>query len=345
MAGGLLEYSGLVTKTRAMRGRLLSNRIFAELAECEKVDDILGFLREYESYAPIYRSHEEIAHRAQVEAAIHDSLYADYGKLYRFAGRIQRQGLALVFLRYEMNVLKTCMERIGRGQETNLAHLHLFFGAHAGFDVEAVTQARNMEEFLRALLGSRYEKLFERLLRDETMSQTARMVQMDLFYYETVWKCKNQLKDAAMRTICTQLFGTEIDWQNIMWLYRAKRFYHQKGEEILCDLIPVSYRLGMKEKRALAESETMEAFAQILENTAYFKGKDALAAIGDEVTFPQIMEKIYGRLCKKYPMSLAPVFKYLYDKEQEIDKLTTILEGVRYQIPARELQELVLFGS
>ena len=193
-----------------------------------------------------------------------------------------------------------------------------------------------MEEFLRALLGSRYEKLFERLLRDETMSQTARIVQIELFYYETMWKCKNQLKDAAMRTICTQLFGTEIDWQNIMWLYRAKRFYHQKGEEILCDLIPVSYRLGMEEKRALAESETMEAFAQILENTAYFKGKDALAAIGDEVTFPQIMEKIYGRLCKKYPMSLAPVFKYLYDKEQEIDKLTTILEGVRYQIQAQK---------
>lgn len=41
-------------------------------------------------------------------------------------------------------------------------------------------------------------------------------------------------------------------------------------------------------------------------------------------------------------MSIAPVLQYFYDKEHEIDMLTTILEGVRYQIPAKEIQELVL---
>ena len=34
--------------------------------------------------------------------------------------------------------------------------------------------------------------------------------------------------------------------------------------------------------------------------------------------------------------------KYLEEKEKEIDRLTTILEGVRYQIPAREIREMIL---
>ena len=107
-------------------------------------------------------------------------------------------------------------------------------------------------------------------------------------------------------------------------------------------MIPITYRLKRKELKAMLESETIEEFVEHLGKTAYFKGKDALVALGDEITFQRMMEKTYQKMCRKYPMSIAPVVKYLYDKENEIDVLTTILEGVRYRIPAREIQELVL---
>lgn len=32
---------------------------------------------------------------------------------------------------------------------------------------------------------------------------------------------------------------------------------------------------------------------------------------------------------------------YLYDKEQELDRLTTVLEGVRYGLPAAETMKYV----
>lgn len=343
MSSGLLGYSGLVTKTRAMHGKLLSRQMMAELSECEKVEDILAFLREYGSYAPIYQSHEEIAHRAQVEAVIDDSLYADYGKLYRFANGEQRRGLEIIFLRYEMNVLKKCIERIGkREQEKSLDYLNLFFGQHAGFDVAEATASESAAEFLTALSGSQYERFFAWMFDNERMTHADYMIQMDIFYYKLAWKYKNKLKDAKMKAICTELLGTEIDWQNIMWIYRSKRFYNRKQADISADMIPISYCLKKSELKELLESETVEDFVEILGTTPYFTGKEAIAVIGDEITFYRMMDKTYQRVCKKYPMSLAPVLKYLYDKENEIDKLTTILEGVRYRVPAREIQELVL---
>ncbi len=343
MSSGLLDYSGLVTKTRAMHGGLMSRQTIVGLSECEKVEDILSFLREYGSYAPIYQSHEEIAHRAQVEAVIDDSLYSDYGKLYRFASGEQRKGLEIIFLRYEMNVLKRCMERIGKQErEKSLAYLNLFFGQHASFDVEAVTGADSMSEFLTALSGTRYEEFFKRLLENEAMTRTDYAIQLDILYYKLAWRQKEKLKSAKMRAIYTQILGTEIDWQNIMWIYRSKRFYNRKQADIYADMIPISYRLKKSELKMLLESETLDDFLEILGKTAYFRGKDALVSVGDEITFCRMMEKTYQKMCKKYPMSIAPVLKYLYDKENEIDVLTTILEGVRYRIPAREIQELVL---
>lgn len=343
MAGGLLEYSGLVTKTKAMHGGLLTNDVLMSLSECESVENIIGFLREYGSYAPIYQSHEEIAHRAQVEAVIGDSLYSDYGKLYRFAGSSQRKALEIIFLRYEMNVLKECFEHavLGKKQQ-NLAYLNLFFDRHASFDTSAVTEAKNLTELIQALEGSVYASFLHRMQENTSMTYADYVVQLDILYYKMAWKRKDKLAEPSMRKICTQILGTEIDWQNIMWMYRSKRFYGRRQSEIYADMIPITYRLKQSEQKALLESENLDDFVDILSKSAYFTEKDALVHLGDEITFGQIMERTYRKLCRKYPMSIAPVFQYLYDKENEIDMLTTVLEGVRYRIPPREIQELII---
>lgn len=343
MAGGLLAYSGLVTKTKAMHGRLLPEEELIRLSEYETVEEIIAFLREYESYAPIYRSHEEIAHRAQVEAVIDDSLYADYGQLYRFAGGEQRRGLEIIFLRYEMNVLKSCMRHVCQGESGgNLSYLNLFFDRHAGFDTAAVTGAKNMQELRQALAGTRYEAFLERGQEQTELSYADYAVRLDVLYYKTAWKLKDKLKDARMRAIYTQVLGTEIDWQNILWMYRSKRFYGRGQTDIYADMIPVSFRLKKTELRKLLETDDLDEFVAMLGRTAYFTEKDAAVKLGDEITFRRIMEKTYQRVCRKYPMSIASILRYLYDKENEIDALTTILEGVRYRIPPREIQELVL---
>lgn len=43
MAGGLLEYSGLVTKTKAMRARLLGADDYTAISEYESVTDFIAF--------------------------------------------------------------------------------------------------------------------------------------------------------------------------------------------------------------------------------------------------------------------------------------------------------------
>lgn len=346
MSGGLLAYSGLVTKTKAMHGGLLKREDIIRLSEYETVEEFISFLREYGSYAPIYQSHEEIAHRAQVEAVIDDTLYSDYGKLYRFAGGEQRRGLEILFLRYEINILKQCLKYACQGGERkNLSYLNLFFAEHAGFDTAAVTAAGSMPELVQALAKTRYEGFIRRLQENAAMTWADYAVQLDIFYYKMAWRMRGKLKDARMQEIFTRLLGTEIDWLNIIWMYRSKRFFDRGQAEIYADIIPITYRLKKTELKRLLSAESMDEFTGILAETSYFSGKDAEVKPGDEITFHRMMDQTYEKVCRKYPMSLAPVLKYLYDKENEIDILTTILEGVRYQIPAREIQELVLITT
>ena len=342
MAGGLLKYSGLVTKTKAMRGALLSEEVLTELAECEAVGEIIAFLREDGSYARIYQSHEEIKHRGQVEAVITDSLYVDYGKLYRFAGSGQRQGLRILFLRYEINELKRYLEHACLGGEAyRESYLDSFFERHAGYDTAAAAAAESLPELRQALAGTQYELFFERYHAQEEPGYAVYALGLDVFYFETAWKWKDKLADARMREIFTVLLGTEIDWQNILWIYRCRQFYGRDAADIYPELVPITYRLRRQEIKALLEAEGAEAFERVLAQTLYFSGREPLVELGDEISYHRIMEKTYERLCQKYPMSLAPVLRYLHDKEREIDMLTMILEGVRYSLPSRDIREMV----
>lgn len=97
MAGGLLEYSGLVTKTKAMRARLLGADDYTAISEYESVTDFIAFLREQPAYAPVFERHGEVAHRGQVEAVIRDSLYMDYVSCTGFPVYSQEEHCSLCF--------------------------------------------------------------------------------------------------------------------------------------------------------------------------------------------------------------------------------------------------------
>ena len=343
MSGGLLKYSGLVTKTKAMHGRLLEKDELIRLSESENVEELITFLKESKGYAAIYESHEEIHHRAQVEAVIHDSLYADYVRLYQFADSRQRQCLEMIFLRYEISLLKSCLEyAVKGGGSPNKGYLELFFNRHSSYDTTAVTQAKSVSELIGALAGTPYEKLFLRMSEDGTMQYGDWAVRLDLYYYMTAWKRKDKITDACQRKILTQILGTEIDWLNIMWIYRGRQFYEMKASDLAASLIPIRYRLRKEELQGMLEAESVDTFLQLVSRTVYVTEKDAVVHMEDEITFRMVMERTYENLCRKYPQSMAPVLKYLYDKEEEIDLLTTVLEGVRYQIPSREIRDLIL---
>lgn len=273
MAGELLGYSGLVTKARAMRGRLLKREDFERIAEFQTVQETISFLREQESYGRIYGGREEIQHRGQVEELIYHSIWEDYRKLYRFCNESQRRAL----------------------------------------------------------------ELYLPQLQFKDMSS-----EVDVSYFIRTWKKTGDFSDKKMQHILREIFGTQIDWLNIMWIYRARRFFHQKPESVREIIIPVHYKLRREEMGQLLAAEHTQEFQHILGNTVYYRGKDALVRIEDEISYHHVMGKMYRQVCRRYPFSIAPVFYYFYLKDLEISHLTTALEGIRYQLPSKDIRDMIL---
>lgn len=273
MVRDLLQYSGLITKTKAMHGRLLTQVEYEYILGFQTVYEMIAFLREQESYRKIYGEDEEIQHRGQVEAIIYNSIMGDFQSFYQFCNPLQRRALMLYQGQLEY-----------KGTE----------------------------------------------------------LQQGINYFTEIWKKIGTFQQHKMQYILREVFGTQIDWLNIMWMYRAKRFFSQSAGDIYDLLIPIRYKLRKNEFKQIAEAQKIEDFIKAVGSTAYFRGQDALVRIEDEISYHEVMKKMYRRICRKYPASMAPVFAYLYEKEQEIQNLIMSLEGIRYQVSGKDIRTLIL---
>ena len=331
---GLLSYSGIITKTRAMQQHIIPKADYEKIANMETTSDLLNYLRTNPAYSDILRNRDEHGlHRAQAEQILADSIYLDFAKLYRFANQSQRKVLSLVFFRYEVNILKKCLRNVFSSDTTyDLLLFEPFFAKHSDLRVKDLAASQTMEEFISCLSGTQYFDLFKKLQATNHSTLQDYQVQLDIYFFKKAWKLKDHILSGKNLKAVTMIYGTQIDMLNLLWIYRSKKFYDVETGKILASIIPINYKLRKHELMALVEAVSVEDFMKLLQNTYYGKLTDATNPDSLELLYLQMYQKLYDTCSSKFSTSMAPVLKFLYLKELELDMLTTSIECIRYKL-------------
>lgn len=343
---GLLAYSGITTKVRAMESRLLKPEQFRELAEQEDVRSAADYLKEQPAYAEVFDGLDDTKlHRGYIEQILTQSEYRDFTRLYLFSSMKQRKFLDLYFKHYEVEVIKKLLRHMlgGREGQTDLSMFQGFFEKHSELDLETLCRAKNFSEFTEALEGTVYGKLLSQMQEKGQTGLFDCELKLDLFYFQLLWKLRNKLLSKTERKILDDCFGSRLDLLNIQWICRARSFYRLSQAEIYALLIPVHYRLRADKVKLLVEAEDDAKFFAVLRETPYGKQEELQTGQMPDIQLlsNQMLNRIYGRTGHRYPHSPALLDSYLYRKELEMRKIVTALEGIRYGLPASEIMGLL----
>ena len=343
---GLLAYSGITTKVRAMESRLLKPEQFRELAEQEDVRSAADYLKEQPAYAEVFDGLDDTKlHRGYIEQILTQSEYQDFTRLYRFSSMKQRKFLDLYFKHYEVEVIKKLLRHMlgGREGQTDLSMFQGFFEKHSELDLETLCRAKNFSEFTEALEGTVYGKLLSQMQEKGQTGLFDCELKLDLFYFQLLWKLRNKLLSKTERKILDDCFGSRLDLLNIQWICRARSFYRLSQAEIYALLIPVHYRLRADKVKLLVEAGDDAKFFAVLRETPYGKQEELQTGQMPDIQLlsNQMLNRIYGRTGHRYPHSPAVLDSYLYRKELEMRKIVTALEGIRYGLPASEIMGLL----
>ncbi len=345
MLRSLMKYSALAAKVMAMRAKLLTEQDYEHISEMKSVQEVVDFLKGKPSYASwLEQMGSSMYYREDVEKMLTQSLYADFTRLFRFSGQEQKTFLKTYWKRYEVELINYCLRIVFNHYHRpfDLDYKKEFFDRYSKISIDRLITSRDVNELVDNLAGTEYYDLLKRV-RDSGHAQLVDYnLALDLYYFSTMWKKDRKALTGTDLEIFTRDYGTRIDLLNIQWVYRAKKYYHMEPVQIFAMIIPIHYKFKAADMRALVNAKDDAAFEQVLEGNYYFKRYARLIEGKKlEQIYQDIMQYLFLMDLQKHPYSFACMNTYLFLKEREVDKLTTALECVSYELSSSETLDYI----
>lgn len=337
--GNLLAYSGIATKIRAMESKLLKPEQFEAIANMTSVPEIVDYLRRNTAYAQALSPLEDDQiHRGNVEKLLIQSFYHDYTKIYRFCGQEQRRFMRQLIKPYEIELINYCLRIVINHyrQPFDLNYKKAFFDRYSQISIEKLITSRTTDELIENLNGTEYYAPLKKLKDSQDVTLYDYDLALNLYYFTSVWK--EQKKNLKKKDF--ELFkrdcGAQIDLLNLQWIYRAKKYYNMKPADIYLLLIPIHYKISTDLIKEIVEAPGLDEFQAAVARTNYARHYNFQQNLTIEQMYTECLHYLFSLDRRRNPYSIAAVNSYLFLKEEELKKLTTALECIRYSLTPGE---------
>lgn len=347
------QYSAVAAKLKAMRGECLKPEDYEQMLGMRSVREVCAYLKQNTGYGEVLEGYsEEKSHRGEIEHRLLSKLFDEYSRLYIFMNQDQREFLSLWMRRWEIRLLQRALRYIRNheaapppeqwlGAEVSEREIR----KHSKIDLDALAKAKTMSEIADACGDSAYKEIIqtgERLKLD----LFAMGMRLDRYYLETLWKASRALPKEDAEAFGLWM-GTDLDMLNVMWIYRAKRFWGFSNQMIYTTMIPIRRRLSPADIENMVNSADTDAMR------AYVAAKTPYGAIFDNYDEGVFIEENYNtlsednsrRILSTHPQTMAAVYAYIKLKEVEISNLTVIIEGIRYGMNSENIKKHLMTGG
>ena len=348
-ASAILQYSAVITKMRAMYTGILKRSDYEKLMSMTRVGDVVRWLKESKGYGNALKDVSDTSvHRNLLESAFDNALIEDANKLKHMLGNDGKRMLTVLMTRIEIMMLKRILRAIYTGipaPERALYRLYSpkTYSSSKYLDPYKCIRAKDFHQLIDALRGSGYDKVLEPYVMREITGTFDMEEALDEYYFKTVLDSAKKYLTQEDYNITKNFFGTEADVQNIIWIYRYKKYYDFTEEEILGHILPNRRKLRREQIRALSAAN-VEDFRSAVSETRYrllFAGD---AAQWDSSASDYLRNMFMSRM-RHNRYSFAAIVAYLFLKEIDIQNIITIVEGVRYGMEPQQIEQYLILGG
>ena len=260
------------------------------------------FVRDYESLLNCYEKPEKLL--------VHLLQYYDYKNLQEIAGAL-------------------CMQETEEPELTDLRNYALL-NYKAWPDIKKITENSPLSWY------NRIPDITEQQLMD---------TKLDFQYLRELWEYASKMPYSIRKDILN-VFALEFSFNNILWAIRLRYYYEMPVEEILTHLFFKDTELKKKKKKAgtdLFAGEAVKLLEKDMKNFDDWKDwkyRDFLNPNEEgvlwEIDPPWLESKIHQTMIKnyslelhKFPLSPMVLVCYFKIKENELDNIRRITEGLR----------------
>lgn len=340
----IFKYGHLTTKIRAMKGKMLTEADYNELLQKKSVKDVANYLKTSTYYVDTFKDLDESdVHRGYIEILLQQSILADAIKISKYLRGTEKQLYRFIYRKHEIEDLKKMLRLLTTGKSlSEIDRRSLFINKYSKIDFNAALASKNIRELIDSLKNTRFYSLLNPLYKSDTgLDLFSAESALDLYYYNVILKNLQDYSRDKQDTMIENIIRMEVDLKNIFMIYRGKKYYQVSKELMHLYHIPFYYKLKEKDIIEMIEAPSAEEVLQII-SSKYYSKKILFHQSNWERQYYRFMRSAISKCMRDEPLSMAPVMGYIYLKEIESMNITTIVEGIRYNVEPHQIKELLV---
>jgi len=343
------DFSGnaIISKAKSMFSKRLMPNDYEELLKFNSIPEIVAYLKKADKYSnTLDKVMDYSMHRGQLENLIKKSYFNNVTKLVSFVSTKDRKFYELDMIKIEIEIVLSSLRSVISGNiESSIRDLPLFFRKHASFDIEEVTKSLNFRDLLFALRKTRYYDIIRPFYASEPIDIHYTDIEQSLFvnYHNIVIERINTYFTSKIRKNLMDIYQTKVEIDNIIKIYRLKKFYDADEEEIKKALIMENIRMKKADLEELIKLPDPNDVLLSISKSVYASYIDE----DDYVYIEYQAEKIKYNISKRFmyfstvPAIVYTVFIFLNEIEQK--NIFNIIEGIRYDVKKEDIRKMLIY--
>lgn len=329
-----------------MLGKMLTEEDFEKMTHMHTVPEIAAYLKNHTSYRESFEDIDpEEIHRGDLEIILYRAMIADALKIAGYLHGWEKAFYRYVYRKQEVEDLKKMFRALQTGKGLKeINRKTLFISRYSKIDFNVSLEATNAMELVETLKKTKFYALLKPLLRkDNSIDLFAAEMALDSYYFSRMYHQINDRMSGADKKVMLKSFGYDVDFRNMLWIYRSKKYYNLSKERVFTYLIPGGYRLKRKQLVQLVEAKDGDAVMAMLKKGFYGRIIDFDSGHWGNGFFKYV-SYLHRYNIRQNAYTIAPMVEYIFLKEIEIVNLTTTIEGVRYKIDPDKMTSFVTGG-
>ncbi|SDN25408.1 V-type ATPase subunit [Acetanaerobacterium elongatum] len=340
-----LSYT-ILAKARAMYGKRLKPENYKDLLQKHSVSEVAAYLKNETSYSKALSGiQENLIHRGQLENLIRRDTLMKFLRLSRYDSSRDNGFYHYYMLNIEAEQILACLRLLNSGLlESYIETLPGYLLNYITFDIIKLAHANNFDEVLESLRKTEY---YEVLLpckpqRGELPDIFECEYRLRQHFYDKAFLLIKGRYHGEQRRQLTELFVSQMELANITSIYRLKHFFRADAQTIESRILKTHNAKIDREMAELIKAQDTKEMLALLDR----KRKNNFYAADDfefiEHANQQTRLSVNKRYLyfSRYPSVVFAAYMLLC--RIEIENITTIIEGIRYNMPPAEIEKLLV---
>ena len=327
MSISAIKYPSINAKLKGMYSKRLKNDDLQDLAKQNNLKSAVAILKNKSSSLNVL---SEDADREQIEKVLNGEIIYDIEKIVKYLDKNDTQIFNLLISKYEIRCIKRAIKLLYSKNESDE---NIKIWTNTIFtDLKGLESIKSIDEFLKIINNTKYKKILKKYFENKNTEYSIFEIEneLDKMYLKSIYNSAGNNKNLK------KMIGAKIDFTNILWIYRMKKYYNFSEDKIEKSIIDINYALKKNQILLLVKAKNIEELNEILKKTVYSNiSTDDIYEL--ECNMKKYLHGLYIKNFKSNLLSINCIYSYLNLVEHENKDIISIIEAVRYGIDKEKL--------